>query len=145
MYFLAKFSLKIPNFPNSTSTNNQFFGFIILISEIPNFIEGGSYFSNSREFMKKSAMKKAVFQQKLKQNPTYNAYERDIAIVNYYFGKSTAWEFQHAPSKTMANYIAELGGFLGLFTGFSFLSAVEIIYWIIIPFMKKFAVSVKGV
>ena len=90
-------------------------------------------------------MKKAVFQQKLKQNPTYNAYERDIAVVNFYFGKSTAWAFQHAPSKTMGNYIAELGGLLGLFTGFSFLSAVEIIYWIIIPFMKKFAVPFKGV
>jgi len=95
--------------------------------------------------MKKSAMKKAIFQQKLKQNPTYNAYERDIAIVNFYFGKSTAWEFQHAPSKTIANYIGELGGLLGLFTGFSFLSAVEIIYWIIIPFMKKFSVPVKGI
>ena len=116
-----------------------------LISEVPDFIDRGIYFSNTREYMKKSAMKKAVFQQKLKQNPTYNAYERDIAIVNYYFGKSTAWEFQHAPSKTLANYIAELGGFLGLFTGFSFLSAVEIIYWIIIPFMKKFAVPFKGV
>ena len=90
-------------------------------------------------------MKNAVFQQKLKQNPTYNAYERDIAVVNFYFGKSTAWEFQHAPSKTIANYIGELGGLLGLFTGFSFLSAVEIIYWIIIPFMKKFAVPFKGV
>ena len=28
--------------------------------------------------MKKSAIKNAVFQQKLKENPTYNAYEKDI-------------------------------------------------------------------
>ena len=87
-------------------------------------------------------MKNAVFQQKLKQNPTYNAYERDIAVVNFYFGKSTAWEFQRAQSMTIANYIAEMGGLLGLFTGFSFLSAVEILYWLIIPLMKKMGTPV---
>ena len=87
-------------------------------------------------------MKNAVFQQKLKTNPTYNAYERDISIVNFYFGKSTAWEFQRAQSMTIANYIAEMGGLLGLFTGFSFLSAVEIIYWLIIPLMKKMGTPV---
>ena len=92
--------------------------------------------------MKKSAIKNAVFQQKLKENPTYNAYEKDITIVNFYFGKSTAWEFQHARSMTIANYVAELGGLLGLFAGFSFISAVEIIYWIIFPVMRKMNIPI---
>ena len=92
--------------------------------------------------MKKSAIKNAVFQQKLKENPTYNAYEKDITIVNFFFGKSTAWEFKHAQSMTFANYIAALGGLLGLFTGFSFLSAVEIIYWIIFPLIKKMCLPI---
>ena len=87
--------------------------------------------------MKKSAIKNAVFQYKLKENPTYNAYEKDISIVNFYFGKSTAWEFQRAQRMTIANYVADMGGLLGLFTGFSFISAVEIIYWLVFPMMKK--------
>ena len=113
--------------------------------QIPQFATEMKMFSNMRYHIKESKIATAVFRYKVKDKPTYNAFDEDITIVNFYFGKSTAWEFQHAPSKTMGNYIAELGGLLGLFTGFSFLSAVEIIYWIIIPFMKKFAVPVKGV
>ena len=100
------------------------------------FVDEGNYFSNRRSF-KESNIANAIFQQKVKQSPTYEAYEKDIAIVNFFFGKSTFWQFERARSMTWTGYIAQLGGFLGLFLGFSFVSAIEIFYWLTIRLVRK--------
>ena len=91
---------------------------------------------NTREY-KKSNIANAIFQHKLKESPTYEAYEKDIAIVNFFFGKSTFWRFERAENMTWSGYIAQLGGFLGLFLGFSVVSAIEIVYWLSIRLVRK--------
>ena len=93
--------------------------------------------------MKESKIENAVFQHKLRESPTYDAYEKDIAIVNFYFGKSTFWQFQRAENMTLADYIAQLGGFLGLFLGFSFISAIEIIYWFTMRLMREIEIPIR--
>ena len=47
---------------------------------------------------------------------------------------------------TMTDYISQMGGLLGLGIGFSFVSAVEIIYWITIRLFRNISDSnkVKG-
>ena len=100
------------------------------------FVDEGNYFSNRRSF-KESNIANAIFQQKVKQSPTYEAYEKDIAIVNFFFGKSTFWQFQRSEKMTMPAYIAQLGGFFGFFMGFSVVSAIEIVYWLTIRLVRK--------
>ena len=95
--------------------------------------------------MKESKIENAVFQHKLRESPTYDAYEKDIAIVNFYFGKSTFWQFQRAENMTLADYIAQLGGFLGLFLGFSFVSAIEILYWLTIRLVRKLELPIAKI
>ena len=79
---------------------------------------------------------------------SYNAYEKDIAIVNIFFGDSTVFgryfianilyyaypkhfdsEFERSPKMTWLDFISGFGGFCGLCLGFSFVSIVEILYW----------------
>ena len=103
---------------------------------MPNFVDEENYFSNTREY-KESNIANAIFQHKLKESPTYEAYEKDIAIVNFFFGKSTFWQFQRAENMTLAAYIAQLGGFFGFFMGFSVVSAIEIVYWLTIRLVRK--------
>ena len=38
---------------------------------------------------------------------------------------------------TTVGYISQLGGLLGLFIGFSFISGIELIYWLTIRFGKN--------
>ena len=93
----------------------------------------------------------------------YNAYEKDIAVVNLYFGDSTAFgkhltyhtlvntgyrlrlpynlaflsEFERAPKMTWLDFISNLGGICGLCLGISFVSVADIIYWFSIRLCKK--------
>ena len=62
-------------------------------------------------------------------SPTYNAYEKDIAMVNFYFDKSSILQYIRQERMTKVDYISQIGGLLGLFMGISFISGIELIYW----------------
>ena len=111
---------------------------------MPKFVNEENYFSNTREY-KESNIANSIFQHKLKESPTYEAYQKDIAIVNFFFGKSTFWQFERARSMTWTGYIAQLGGFLGLFLGFSFVSAIEILYWLTIRLVRKLELPIAKI
>ena len=86
---------------------------------------------------------------------SYNAFEHDIAVVNIFYGRSTAtgWkfystalldsfyflEYEKTPRMTEIDFISNVGGLLGLFMGFSLISLFEIIYWFIIKTFKHCA------
>ena len=60
---------------------------------------------------------------------SYDAYEKDIAMVTFFFETSTVFEFSRDQRLTMVGFISQMGGLLGLWMGFSFISAFEILYW----------------
>ena len=82
----------------------------------------------------------------------YNAWEEDIAVVNIFFGKDTvmgehffmrfliynllAPEFERSIRMGPVDFVASLGGLFGLCLGFSIISFLEIIYWIIAGIFK---------
>jgi len=68
---------------------------------------------------------------------SYNAFERDIAIINIFYGDATAMEYERGLKMTAIDFISSLGGLFGLFLGFSLLSFVEIIYWFIVVFGRQ--------
>ena len=82
----------------------------------------------------------------------YNAYEKDIAVVNIFFGGSTVFgekmsyqlqfyilsahefishssEFERSQRMTWLDFISSLGGICGLCLGVSFISVIELVYW----------------
>ena len=78
-----------------------------------------------------------IFKKTNAKYPNYNAYEKDIALVTFFFESSTAFEFVRQPRMTTTDFISQLGGLLGLCMGFSFISAVEIVYWFVIRMVRS--------
>lgn len=67
----------------------------------------------------------------------YDAFQRDIAVINFFFSQPVAMELVSAPSMTWAQYVSSVGGLLGLFIGFSLISGVEILYWFTIGYAEN--------
>jgi len=59
---------------------------------------------------------------------SYNAFEKDIAIVNVFFDTPTATEFRNQASMDWYTYLANVGGVLGLCIGLSIMTIFELIW-----------------
>ena len=74
---------------------------------------------------------------KLISNPTYDAFEKDIGMINIFFEKSHITRYVRANRMSTFDFVAQIGGSLGLFMGISLISIVEIIYWLLLRFFGK--------
>ena len=88
-------------------------------------------------FLVKSVKGNVVFSASLENNPKYDAYEKDIAMVTFFFETPTIFEYTREERMTLIQYISQIGGLLGLCLGFSFISGVEIIYWMTIRLLRN--------
>jgi len=92
---------------------------------------------------------KNVFSDQLSKNITklsYNLFKnedlaaerfrRDIAILNFYFDTPTITGIGLELRTTIFDMISAVGGTLGLFTGSSVLTLVEIFYWLIVVILE---------
>ena len=107
--------------------------YIADIETIPEYLEDLSSHSNKRFFQDAKASGKPIFMAaNVDANgdlKSYDAYDKDIAMVTFFFETNTVFEFSRDMRMTMVGYISQMGGLLGLWMGFSFISAVEILYW----------------
>ena len=89
--------------------------------------------------MYKKTKKNQVFEEINKKDgkSKYNAYEKDVAIANFYFESSTCFEYVRQPRMTIIDFISSVGGILGLCMGISFVSMVELVYWLTIKMVKN--------
>ena len=69
--------------------------------------------------------------------PTYNAYEKDIAMVTFFFDTGTVVEYVNDERVSVYQFISQIGGTMGLCIGFSLISGIEILYWLIFKFVKN--------
>ena len=60
----------------------------------------------------------------------YDAYERDIAAVHFYFETPTVFQYARSPKMTWIDFVSQIGGLLGLCLGFSVCMGVEVLYWV---------------
>ena len=88
-------------------------------------------FPDQRKRVKSSNIaKNLMFQADLKNNPTYNAYEEDIGIINVFFGNAHVTQFAKKNRMTEVGFLSQVGGSVGLAMGISMVSVIEIIYWL---------------
>eukprot|EP00088_Acartia_fossae_P031474 TRINITY_DN32353_c0_g2_i1.p1 TRINITY_DN32353_c0_g2~~TRINITY_DN32353_c0_g2_i1.p1 ORF type:complete len:431 (-),score=50.76 TRINITY_DN32353_c0_g2_i1:35-1228(-) len=78
-----------------------------------------------------------IFTNLAKDTPVYDAFKDDIAVLNVFFSEATTIEFGRTARYTFFNFVASLGGFFGLFLGFSVISLLEIIYWFVIIMARR--------
>ena len=94
-------------------------------------------FSSQRVLSSKGDLSKAVINSKAKDKITYyEAYEKDIAIVNFHLDKSVVFRFTKQERMSQIDFIAQLGGTFGVFLGISFVSLIELAYWILLGLFK---------
>jgi len=60
---------------------------------------------------------------------TYDAYEKDIALLHFYFKKSTAFQLGTQPTMTWIDFLSQVGGLLGLCIGISIVTFIEL-FWL---------------
>lgn len=70
-------------------------------------------------------------------NRSYDAYEKDIAIVQVYFDTPTAVKFLTEPRLSWIDYISNVGGLLGLCVGLNIVTIIEIA-WLIMRVGNSF-------
>ena len=119
--------------------------FIAIDGSVPDYAQPGPQkMNNQRNYVvNPNRIDTLPFKEQILDNPTYDAYENDIAVVNFYFDKSTVIEFKRAQRMNLGDYISQMGGLIGLGIGFSFVSAVEIIYWLTIRLFSNVSLSNK--
>jgi len=68
----------------------------------------------------------------------YNPYDRDIAMVEIIYKKSTLVEFESQIYMTWIDYFSAVGGLMGLVLGMGFFSFFEMIWLCLRIASKKF-------
>ncbi len=69
----------------------------------------------------------------------YDAYKDDIAVVNVYFSSPIVMKLSTTVSKTWIDFISGIGGNVGIFVGFSFVTVFELI-WLAARLVKLYIV-----
>ena len=77
-----------------------------------------------------------VFRLKVKKLPTYDAFTNDSGVVNFYFASPTSFQYERNERLTTIDFISQVGSLMGICIGFSFLSAVEIIFWFTLKLLE---------
>ena len=78
-----------------------------------------------------------MFPSQLEDNPTYDAFEKDIGILNIFFGDEKISKYVTENRMSSYGFISQIGGSLGFVMGVSLISLIEIIYWFIVRLFQK--------
>ncbi len=68
---------------------------------------------------------------------SYDAYEKDIAILNVFFDSPTSLLYSTKESRNWFDFISTVGGNGGLFIGFSLVTLIELL-WLTLRLLKMF-------
>ena len=78
-----------------------------------------------------------MFPSEIEGNPSYDAFERDIGIVNIYFGNDHTIKYVKKNKMSAFDFLSQIGGSIGLAMGISIISVVEIIYWFTVRLFRN--------
>ena len=83
---------------------------------------------------KKSSL---IFLSELEGEQTYDAFEKDIGIVNIFFTKETILKYVTSNRMSILEFLVQIGGTLGFYMGVSIISVIEIVYWLTFRFFRN--------
>ena len=58
-------------------------------------------------------------------------------MVTFFFETGTVVEYIREQKLQLIQFMAQVGGLMGLCTGFSLISGIEILYWLLFKFVKN--------
>ena len=78
-----------------------------------------------------------IFSSEFKEEQTYDAFEKDIGIVNIFFSEKKILKYVTSNRMSELDFLSQIGGSLGLSMGMSIISIIEIIYWLTFRFFRN--------
>ena len=98
----------------------------------------GMRFTNQRSKIEDERKKSnSIFKSELKGEQTYDAFKKDIGIVNVFFGKEKILKYVTSNKMSNLDFLSQIGGSLGLSMGVSIVSIIELIYWFTFRFFRN--------
>ena len=102
-------------------------------------------FSNKRSRVEgRNVEETEMFTTDMKENPTYDAFQKDIGIINVFFGEEIIPKYVTANRMSVFDFLSQIGGSLGLVMGISITSMIELIYWFTFRFLENISKSRKN-
>ena len=80
-----------------------------------------------------------LFLSELSKNPTYNAFQKDIGLINVFFGDKHIVTYAKRNRMTFSDFMSKIGGSAGLAMGISIISCIEIVYWFTFRLLYNYA------
>jgi hypothetical protein len=78
-----------------------------------------------------------LFSSDIENNPEYDAFKKDIGIINVFFAKKQISKFVTRNRMSNFDFVYQIGGSLGFVMGISMVSLTEIAYWIFFPILRN--------
>ena len=78
-----------------------------------------------------------VFKVQNNNEKSYDAYDKDIGMATFFFDSPTAFVYERKARMTPVDFISQVGGLFGLCMGFSFISIIEMGYWLTVRMFKN--------
>ena len=99
---------------------------------------GAKRFTNRRlkiaDERKKSNL---IFLSESEGDKTYDAFKKDIGIVNIFFAKEKIMKYVTSNRMSNFEFLVQFGGTLGFYMGVSIISIIELLYWFIFRFLRN--------
>jgi hypothetical protein len=67
---------------------------------------------------------------------SYDAYEKDIALMHIYFKRTTVFQMGSQATMTWIDFLSQVGGLLGLCIGISILTFIEL-FWLCLRILAQ--------
>ena len=99
---------------------------------------GSKRFTNQRlkitDERKKSNL---IFLSESEGEKTYDAFKKDIGIVNIFFSKEKIMKYVTSNRMSTFEFLVQFGGTLGFYMGVSIISIIELLYWFTFRFLRN--------
>ena len=117
---------------------NQTIPWYLNTDSSPSKDSDGMRFTNQRSKIEDDRKKSnLIFKSELKGEQTYDAFKKDIGIVNVFFSKEKILKYVTSNKMSNLDFLSQIGGSLGLSMGVSIVSIIELIYWFTFRFFRN--------
>ena len=91
---------------------------------------------NTTKFSNVRSLQPGIFATNLEKDLQYDAFEKDIGIVNVFFTEKKILKYVMRNKMSLFGFVSQIGGSLGLAMGISIISIVEVFYWFTYRFLR---------
>ena len=122
---------------NVYTNSNQTIPWYLDTASSNNWMNNAKFSNKRTRFPEGKIHDMKMFSSELMKIPSYDAFEKDIGIINVVFADDEIPKYVTSNKMHLADFLTQIGGSLGFFMGVSVISLIEIIYWIVLFIVRN--------